>query len=227
MPRPITVTSAPAISTPYRRSSATMPRGVHGSGASSPSTSLPRLTGCRPSASLAGSMRLSTRFSSSPDGSGSCTMYPVQAGSPFSSATASSTWAWRRGGGQVPPDRGDAHLRAVPVLAGHVGARARVVPDQDRAETGHDAAGGERRHPLLQVRLDLGCGRLAVQDRRAHARTPLVVEVPDAGEVQRHAGRLRGRDHAVIPDRAARFDHRADTRLREYLEPVGEREERV
>src|SRR6201996_1621807 len=58
------------------------------------------------------------------------------------------------------------------------------------------------------------------------ARPGLVVEVPDAGEVQRHAGRLRGRDHAVIPDGAARLDHRADSRLREYLETVGEREER-
>src|SRR4029077_19539789 len=49
MPRPTTVTSAPAISTPYRRSSTSGPCGVHGSGPSSPSPSLPRLTGCRPS----------------------------------------------------------------------------------------------------------------------------------------------------------------------------------
>ena len=42
-----------------------MPRGVHGSGASSPSTSRPRLTGCRPSASLSGSMRSRAAFSSS------------------------------------------------------------------------------------------------------------------------------------------------------------------
>ncbi|MBV9856811.1 MAG: hypothetical protein JOY82_20220 [Streptosporangiaceae bacterium] len=74
MPRPITVTSAPAISTPKRRSSATIPRGVHGRGPGSPSTSRPRLTGCRPSASLAGSIRCSTRRASSPAGSGSWTM---------------------------------------------------------------------------------------------------------------------------------------------------------
>ncbi len=73
-PRPTTTTSAPAISTPCRRSSSTMPAGVQGSGASVPSTSQPRLVGCSPSASLAGSIRPSTRFSSRPRGSGSCTM---------------------------------------------------------------------------------------------------------------------------------------------------------
>ena len=71
-----------------------MPRGVHGSGPGSPRTSLPRLAGCRPSASLAGSIRLSTAWASSPAGSGSWTMYPVQAGSAFSSSTTASTCAW-------------------------------------------------------------------------------------------------------------------------------------
>jgi hypothetical protein len=94
MPRPITVTSAPAIGTPYRRSRATIPRGVAGSGPGSPSTSLPRLTGCRPSTSLAGSIRPSTAPASSPSGSGNCTMYPVHAGSAFSSSITASTSAW-------------------------------------------------------------------------------------------------------------------------------------
>ena len=73
-PRPITTTCAPAIGTSNRRSRCTMPRGVHGSGAGSLSTSRPRLVGCRPSASLAGSMRSSAAFSSRCLGSGSCTM---------------------------------------------------------------------------------------------------------------------------------------------------------
>ena len=62
--------------------------------AGSPRTSLPRLTGCSPSASLAGSIRLSTAWASSPAGSGNWTMYPVQAGSAFSSSTTASTCAW-------------------------------------------------------------------------------------------------------------------------------------
>jgi hypothetical protein len=94
MPRPMTVTSAPAIGTSYRRSRATIPRGVAGSGPGSPSTSLPRLTGCSPSTSLAGSIRPRTAPASSPSGSGSCTMYPVHAGSAFSSSITASTSAW-------------------------------------------------------------------------------------------------------------------------------------
>ena len=73
-PRPTTTTSAPAIGTSWRRSSSTMPYGVHGNGASLPNTSQPRLVGCRPSASLSGSIRPSTAFSSMCFGNGSCTM---------------------------------------------------------------------------------------------------------------------------------------------------------
>src|SRR6266545_5161497 len=60
-PRPTTTTCAPAIGTSYRRRISTQPFGVHGSGASWPRTSLPRLTGCRPSASLAGSIGRGSR----------------------------------------------------------------------------------------------------------------------------------------------------------------------
>ncbi|CFE50289.1 Uncharacterised protein [Mycobacterium tuberculosis] len=51
-----------------------MPRGVHGSGAGVPSTSRPRLVGCNPSASLAGSTRSNAAFSSRCLGNGNCTM---------------------------------------------------------------------------------------------------------------------------------------------------------
>ena len=57
-----------------------------------------------------------------------------------------------RVGGQVPPDGRDPDLRAVPVLAVHVGAAAGIVADQDRAEPGHDGtARGQRGHPLRQA----------------------------------------------------------------------------
>ncbi len=54
-----------------------------------------------------------------------------------------------------------------------------------------------------------------------------VVEVPDAGEVERDARGLGGRDRELIADGAARFGHRADPGLGEDLEAVGEREVRV
>ena len=69
----------------------------HGSGEfisfATPSTSRPRLVGCRPSASFAGSISSSIAFSSMPFGSGSCTMKPVTAGSVFSPAIAARTSA--------------------------------------------------------------------------------------------------------------------------------------
>jgi hypothetical protein len=92
MPRPTTTTSAPAISTPWRRSSSIAPTGVHGSGPGSPRTSLPRLTGWSPSTSLSGSTRESSANSSRPVG---CwTMNPVHPSSALSSSTTSSTSAW-------------------------------------------------------------------------------------------------------------------------------------
>src|SRR5699024_8420752 len=63
-PRPTTTTCAPANSTSNRRSRWRQPLGVHGSGAGSFSTNFPRLTGWSPSASLAGSIRSRTAFSS-------------------------------------------------------------------------------------------------------------------------------------------------------------------
>src|SRR3954454_15968880 len=74
IPRPTITTSAPAIGTSYRRSSSTIPTGVQGSAPGTPRTSRPRFTGCRPSASLAGSMRSRTTLSSTPAGSGNWTM---------------------------------------------------------------------------------------------------------------------------------------------------------
>jgi len=58
-----------------------MPRGVQGSGPGIPRTRRPRLVGCRPSASLRGSISSRTAWVSMWAGSGSWTMKPVQAGS--------------------------------------------------------------------------------------------------------------------------------------------------
>ena len=74
------------------------PRGVHGSGvvisSRTLSTSRPRLVGCRPSASLSGSIRSMIASWSRCFGNGSCTIYPVHAGSAFNRSIASSTSSW-------------------------------------------------------------------------------------------------------------------------------------
>jgi hypothetical protein len=59
IPRPIMATSAPLVGTLYLLSNSIIPAGVQGSGEAispeTPSTSFPRFSGCRPSASFAGS----------------------------------------------------------------------------------------------------------------------------------------------------------------------------
>ena len=70
--------------------------------------------------------------------------------------------------GQVPAEGRDPDLGAVPVLAVHVGAAARVVADQDGAKTGHDTAGGQGRYPLGELRPDLRGEGLAVEHLCGH-----------------------------------------------------------
>ena len=85
------------------------PTGVHGSGAGWPSTSQPRLVGCSPSTSLAGSTADRMAFSSRPVG---CwTMKPVQSGSSLSSCTTASTSS-----SEVPAGRSRRMLR-MPISA--------------------------------------------------------------------------------------------------------------
>ena len=147
-----------------------MPRGVHGSGPGSPSTSRPRFTGCRPSASLTGSTRSSAAPASSPRGSGSCTMNPVQAGSALSSSMARSTSAWVAVGRQLALQRGDPDLGAVAVLAAHVGVRAGVVADQQGAQPRGDPGRLQLRDPAGELAEDVVEGGLAVHQGRRHDR---------------------------------------------------------
>ena len=77
-PLPTTQISWLAREIPLRTSSSMQPRGVQGRGESigplTRSTRRPRLVGCKPSASLAGSMRSNTALVSMPRGKGSCTI---------------------------------------------------------------------------------------------------------------------------------------------------------
>ena len=180
-PRPTTTTSAPLISTSWRRSSSTMPNGVQGSGAALPSTSQPRFVGCSPSASLAGSISPRTGFSSIPFGQrqlddvGGARRVVVEA------AYGGQDLVLRRGAGQVLADRLDADLGAVLVLAVDVPRRSRVVADQDRAQPGHDALLAQVGHPLGQLGLDRLRGRGAVELLCGH-RASLPGRVPISGQ---------------------------------------------
>ena len=71
-------------------------------------------------------------------------------------------------GGQVPSDRGDTDLGAIGVLAAHVGLRAGIVTDQDRAQARRCTARGQRGDPRGEVDEDLVAGELAVQDFCGH-----------------------------------------------------------
>ena len=75
-------------------------------------------------------------------------------------------------------------LRAVGVLAAHVGVRTGVVADEDRAQSGRAAGGGQLRHPLPQVGEDLVARGFAVQGDRSHGS---------------HCGRLGFMDTAMSP----------------------------
>src|ERR1700751_5942286 len=203
-----------------------MPRGGHGSGPGSPRTSLPRLPGCRPSASLAGSIRFGTAWASSPAGSGSWTMYPVQARSALSSSTTASTCAWVASSGRslrmdaIPTW---AQSRCLPLTYARLpgSSPTRTVP---RPGTGPRAA----RAVTCWVSSARICPARALPSSTcAVTPVPLVVEVPYAGEVQRDTRGLGGRDDQVVADRAARFGHGTHPGLGQDLEAVGEREVRV
>ena len=63
-------------------------------------------------------------------------MYPVQAGSAFSSSTTRLDLRLARVGGQIAPDTGAMPTSAQSVLAVHVRLAARIVADQDRTAPG-------------------------------------------------------------------------------------------
>ena len=68
-----------------------------------------------------------------------------------------------RRGRKLDPDRGDADLSAVAVLASDVGVAAGIVPDEDGAEAGPDPLGLQRGDTVSQLVLDAG-GDLASVD---------------------------------------------------------------
>ena len=90
-------------------------------------------------------------------------------------------------GRQVLADGGDPEFGAVVVFAADVGLRARVVADEDRAESGGDPRGPQFVHAGLEVGEDLVAGGFSIQYGCAHGAI-----VPGAGDTwcQGHA---RGR----------------------------------
>ena len=184
-PRPTTTTSAPAIGTSWRRSSSTIPCGVHGSGAGLPSTSQPRFVGCSPSASLAGSIWPEDVVLAHLPGQ---RQLDDVAGARRVGVQGRHVLLDLRLGGvgrQVHPDRGDPDLGAVLVLAVDVPPGAGVVADQDGAQAGHHALLTQRGDPGAELPLDRLGGRGAVEDLCRH-------EVIQSG-VRCRAGRFSGR----------------------------------
>ena len=70
----------------------------------------------------------------------------------------------RRVGGQIHADRLGADLGAVAVLARDVGDRSGVLAHQDRPEARDNPGLAQATHALLELRLNGGRGRGAVQD---------------------------------------------------------------
>jgi hypothetical protein len=90
-------------------------------------------------------------------------------------------------GRQLTANAGDTDLEAVAVLAVDVGPAAWVVPHQHRAEPRHVARCGEAAHPLFEIGLDLGRGRLPVEYPRGHRVLPTVTSkhmMPNATPIQ-------------------------------------------
>src|SRR6266511_1789288 len=107
------------------------PAGVHGTMDGLPASRLPRLTGCRPSASLAGAMALTATLSSSPLGSGSWSRMPWTDGSALIFRIVSDSSAWEQ-----PPGK-----RKSRPLDGKPPASVGIDPNHDTVE-GNRALGG-------------------------------------------------------------------------------------
>src|SRR5215213_3454894 len=92
--RPMTTHSAPAVATPYSPRSNCTPAAVHGTKPSvCPISSLPTLTGWKPSTSLSGRMWLMTVSGSICFGSGICTRIPSTVSSALSCSTSARSSA--------------------------------------------------------------------------------------------------------------------------------------
>ncbi len=121
-----------------------MPAGVQGSGPFSCSTSLPRLTGCRPSASFAGAIRSSACVEVEAGRHRMLDQVGVDRGVGVEAIDRGEQRGLAGAGGDLLIERRHADQSAGLVLLAHV-ARARgIVADQDGAEPGHHALRGER-----------------------------------------------------------------------------------
>src|SRR5829696_7805486 len=92
--RPMTTQSAPAVLTPYSPRSSCTPAAVQGTNPSvCPISSLPTLTGWKPSTSFSGRMWLMTVSGSICFGNGICTRMPCTVSSAFNCSTSASSSA--------------------------------------------------------------------------------------------------------------------------------------
>ena len=211
VPRPITQTSAPLSPIPLRRSSSTMPRGVHGRRAGDSQHQPAEVDRMQAVGVLVGIDQ------------GECGVvvkvsWQAAAGrcircrrgrrsvprSPMPAHPGWSSRATRPGSRRCRPARSlDACPRRRKRLPGS--SPTRTVP---RPGTMPRSASTDTRS-LSSVLMVCGQG-LAIKNLRRHMKPRLdqssVEEVSRTGEVHRRSGTLHGRDDVVVTDRAARLD---------------------
>ena len=156
--------------TSWRRSSSTMPRGVHGSGRRLAEHE-PAEVGRVQAVGVLGRVDRGRgpRSRPGPSAAAAARCSRVQAGSALSSSTAASTSAWVASAGRstrIDSMPTSAQSRCLPRRTSGCPGRRR----RGRAEAGHDAAVAQRVDPLAQLGLDRGGDRLAVEDLRVTCR---------------------------------------------------------
>ena len=130
--------------------------------------SRPRLTGCRPSASLAGSIASQRGLVVEAGRKRELHDERVDGRVLVEVCDGREHFGLRRGRGQLEVERLDPDIGRVGSLASDVRRAVGVVADEDRAEPGSDAAFAECLDPLAQLLLHVIEERVAVEEDRRH-----------------------------------------------------------
>ena len=142
-----------------------IPSGVQGRRPGTPASNRPWLIAVRPSTSFPGAIAWMTASLSMPLGSGSWTRMPWTSLPRVQSLHHADQLRGGRVAGHALPDRSHADLDAGALLRADVDARRRIVADEHRRQSGHDAAGAQRVDGSGRLRSHRLRHRLAVEDR--------------------------------------------------------------
>ena len=160
-------------------------------------TRRPTFSGWKPSTSLAGSTRRSTRAASTCGGSGSWTRMPwISAPRVVVLAPRAATSAVVAVGGQPHRLVVEAELLAGARLAAHVDGGGGIVADEEHAQARAHAARGQGGHARPQLLADGARGRHAVEHPCAHAVTARMIAQRSPADGRRELARRRARGRA-------------------------------